>query len=391
MSKTSFHAFPKQLQVTRKSPQQDARQLKQGHDAAVQNYLQELREKHPDSPIANPPRDEKGNIKYDPQKSAQRGHQGFERTGTKQAMAQKPSVMPTSIPVHASSERRPPANIKVPPAKLSAAAMSFIAEGEVNPEAVFHTPLPAASEAEAISLELPSRFMFYPFKDLYATTLRGRHLSKLARARAEKSTRQVVEVISSVLSTTDARFEGVPLAHMLTIQDYFFILYWQRRNSYTGQTFTHRAPCTNPKHLIAVDKGELPFETLRIEERVNTSTLKVTLLDEFPDNTIPGSDMTLRPALMGDILEWQEHPLHDNTDWRSDAEVGMYLDIDATLEERAAIAGDLTADQVLAVRAYERAVVAYGVEETIKVRCKECGASSETRVSFDAHSFLPSK
>lgn len=401
--------FPQRAQgaTAARPPLPEGSVTPQDQKASVQRHLQALRERHPNSPINDPKNLEReGGPQYALARGTQRSaaRDDLEVVNASEAKAQETPVAPPQV-------MRPPAprpNVavlptemqpttpkaapRVQPQNLGAAAMSFIAnQGHVDPTAVYHNPSPAVAEGEAISLDLPSRFVFYPYKDTFATTFKNRHLTKLSRARKEENSRLTLEVLSSTVKTSHPELQDVPLAHLMVVQDYFFLLYWQRRNSYTGQVFRHRSVCRNPMHIMSVEKGEKTPESLVIEQDVSTSRLRVRMLDNIPDNRLPGSEWTLRPPVMQQVMEWSEHPKHSDLEWQEAAEVGLYLDLDLPLDDKVEIALDLTPDQVLFIRDYEQKVNDFGVDEFITATCKECGASHETRISFDAHSFLPTR
>lgn len=260
----------------------------------------------------------------------------------------------------------------------------------IHYQAPTHTPPTFVSEAEGVAVDLPSRFAWYGFKDLFVHPLRGVHLAKLARAHAERSQLIMLEVVSSVLATSDPNYQGVPLANQLLLGDYYWVLYYLRRNNYTKATFRHTTKCLDTKHLEAVERGEKSADTLRIEELVSESTLKNTMLDQIPmvDEVIMGG-VQVRPATMQDMVETMEHPLFGK-DHEYDylSQLACYL-YGPTLDDRIRAAAKLTPDQIAVIQEYEKVLSSFGIEETINVRCKECGSQRRTRVRIDASTFLP--
>jgi hypothetical protein len=59
------------------------------------------------------------------------------------------------------------------------------------------------------------------------------------------------------------------------------------------------------------------------------------------------------------------------------------------LDQRVAIVENATPDQVQLIKDYDKAVRNYGVDQTVKIQCKGCGAMSESKLSLAAHSFFP--
>ncbi len=278
--------------------------------------------------------------------------------------------------------------------------IQIVAPGFTNP----------TSEAEAISVELPSRFAFYGFKDLYVKPLRGLHLAKLSRAKEEQSTLHMVEAVSSVLSTSTGDRN---LGFHLTVPDFYFVLYWLRLNSFTKSVFIHESVCADENHIKRIGAGELAADTLRQGEIINKSSLKTLMLDGIPNLAnypvdYPG--ITLRPCTMQDAIEMTEDPGFHMEEFRFSAQIGVYLygtvQVDPrdlktmalhpsgfrpmTLHERIKIVGDMSADDIQSVKAYEKALSSYGTEEKIRVTCKACGVSKIDTIHLDAHSFFPS-
>ncbi len=256
-----------------------------------------------------------------------------------------------------------------------------------------YVPLTVNSEEEGTSVDLPSRFAFYPFKDLYVYTLRGKHLRKLARAHKENSLLQTAEVVSSVLCTTDPAYQGRALAFDLTIPDFYWVLYYLRQNSFTKSSFTHRTRCTNPAHHKLVEDGKAPVESLVIEEIVQKSTLKNNVLEKLPEtdmSSLERDGIPYRPATIRDLVLIMDHPDFEKGDpeflWAS--EVASYIGGGLSIQERIEIVDDLSPDQINAIKSYEEEVSHYGIDEEVVVHCKGCGASMKDRVSIDASTFL---
>jgi|GEM_PF-7087579 len=246
------------------------------------------------------------------------------------------------------------------------------------------------SEAEGVSVDLPSQFAFYPFKDLFVYPLKGYHLAKLARAHAERSQTIMLEVVSSVLRTSDPNFEGIALAPLLVLNDYYWLLYYLRQNNYTKSTFVHTTRCVNPVHIKKVEDKQLPEDSLTIQQVISKSSLKETKLETLPviDAAVMG-DIEVRPATMQDMVETAEHELFGK-DHEFDylSQLACYL-VGETLEDRIRLAATLGPDQIAAIQEYEDVLADFGIEETIVVRCKECQEQRRTRVRIDASTFLP--
>lgn len=257
-----------------------------------------------------------------------------------------------------------------------------------------YVPPPAFhADEEGTSVELPSLFAFYEFKDLYVYTLRGKHLRKLARAHKENSLLQTAEVVSSVLRTSDPNYDGRPLAFDLTIPDFYWVLYYLRQNSFTKSNFTHRTRCTNPAHLELVREGKAAPESLLIEELIQKSSLVNNRLKALPStdmSSLERDGIPYRPATIRDLVLIMDHPNfeEDDPEFMYASEIASYIGGGLSIQERIEIVDDLSPDQINAIKSYEEEVSNYGIDEMVTVHCKGCGASMKDRVSIDASTFL---
>lgn len=248
----------------------------------------------------------------------------------------------------------------------------------------------AIAEPEAVVLELPSRYAFYAFKDLYVKPFKGYHLGKLSRAREEHSLLHMVEVVSSVLSTTSGE---QAIGYMLTLQDFYFVLYWLRLNSYTKSVFLHTSSCVNPVHISDVTAGKVLADTLQHTEVIRKSTLKTIMLDEIPNPEkfvleYPGIEVA-SPTMQG-IIEMTENDHFSDPEFRFLAQKAVYIKTPqpTTLAERIAIVNDMSPDDISTIDDYETALSHYGIEEKINVTCKHCGHTKVDDISINAHSFF---
>lgn len=292
-----------------------------------------------------------------------------------------------------------------------------------NPMPGFQTPV---ADGSSFSLGLPSHFAFYGFKDLYAKPFLAKHIAKLQKAHREQSLQPVVEAVSSVLYTSDPAWSGVPLAFELTLPDFYFVLFWLRQNSFTKSNFVHTTRCKNPEHTRRVENGlrlidfqamvragqmtaehyaeieaaVLPESSLEISQVITNASVKVTELETIPDPEVyhfsDASTMVFRPPTMRDVIEFAEHPKMQDPDQRAEfsflAQLATHIqhqELHLTLDQRVAIVENATPDQVQLIKDYDKAVRNYGVDQTVKIQCKGCGAMSESKLSLAAHSFFP--
>ena len=311
-----------------------------------------------------------------------------------QQQPRQPVTMPTSGP-GMPSQGQPP----FPQRGITQQVQQMQFPAVDNPMPGFTAPV---ADPEGTSLALPSRFAFYRFKDLYAKPFKALHLAKLSRAHAEGSLQLMVEAVSSVLSTTT---QGVgPLGFELTLPDFYFVLYWLKQNSYTKSSFVHTTQCTDHQHIDKVGRGELAPETLKISQVISKGNLTVKELETVPDpeyfkfkDDVP---FYLVPATMRTAIEFAESPkmgAADHAEFEYLAQLGSFIQHRSfldhpqnywTLEQRAKAMEEADWDEVRLIQEFEKSLEGYGVDENITVTCKVCGASRETKVSLDAHSFL---
>lgn len=266
-------------------------------------------------------------------------------------------------------------------------------EGMVKPdftEAAPYLVSPSVNDAEGISIGLPSGFLDYPFKDLFVAPLKGAHIAKLARAHAEKSLRITAEVIGTTLRTTHPDYVGKPLAHLLSIQDFYFVLYFHLQNSYATPSVTQRSSCVNPLHLKDVEDGKLDVSTLRITETIRIDRLKVKNLESNPSEEYAAvAGVPLGFYTVQDIIEFQEDPMFATDEaFRFMGRYAGHIKNGTSLRERIMLLDELAPRQLSAIKDYAKAIGDYGVDTRVTVTCKECSASRLTTVSLDAHAFL---
>lgn len=275
------------------------------------------------------------------------------------------------------------------------------------------------------SVDLPSRFAYYGFTDLYVRPFVAKHLAKLQKANREQSLLAMVEAVSAVCYTTTPGFEQTPMAFELTLPDFFFVMHWLRLNSFTKSNYVHTTECKNERHLERVSyfknakeyekqfaDGELTEEeftnirtqalhpdSLTTSLLITNTTLKINMLDTIPDPSaykFAGEDrIKFRPPSMRDVIEFAEAPemlSEERSEFSFLAQLASHIQHVSgylTLRQRINIVGECSGDQVALLKGFEKQLKDYGVEEKVRVTCKECGASSESKISLAAHSFFP--
>jgi hypothetical protein len=240
---------------------------------------------------------------------------------------------------------------------------------------------PAATpteEAESVSIDLPSRFAFYNFKDLYIRPFRVLHLAKVAKANATGSLQMIAEVVSSVLSTPSGEKN---LAFKLTMADFTAVLYWLRFNSFTKKTMQVEFECNNPTHRTKVASGELPASSLDVPDPAH---FRIHNGHEY---------IGLKPETIQDVIEFMDSPQWQDEEFQYLAKLGALLDIPhMSLAQRIDyVSNNLTPDDTVLVQEFAALADAYGVTEHVQLRCPECAASQSVQISVDASRFLSPK
>ena len=250
--------------------------------------------------------------------------------------------------------------------------------------------LDADRKAEYFSLNLPSGFAFYPFKALSVTLVKGLQQSKFSRAAKESNLRYTVEAISSCLG------DGVN-AMDLSIQDFFYVMYWLRLASYTKFDFTHVAICNNAKHVEDVIKGVKDARGLQSVHIIKNTQLEETLLDVDALNSLSlpalaEEGIQLGYASMRDTVTFSEDFDRKDPSYKDDQYLcdmaSLLSPVHGTLQERMNRVKTLPGDALRELEAFQTAQSLFGVKESVVVPCKECGSAIRTNLSVAAHSFF---
>lgn len=269
------------------------------------------------------------------------------------------------------------------------------------PSVQVQQPTPAVVPTEEYtSIDLPSRFHFYPFKDLYVKPFRVQHLAKLAKAEASASMQMQAEVVGSVLMTPTGTPNPVML---LSMADLNAVMLWLRLNSFTKKTMRVTSNCTDPKHHAAVKERKLPESSLKIETSVDETQIEIIHLDHAPDpehycirfDDRPDLVVRLRPERVQDAIEFLDHPLWADEEFQYLARIAASLDLEGTfgrqftLNERIEfVKSSLSNDDCILVNEFNDLMDKHGVVESVATKCKGCGASGAASLAFDARTFL---
>ena len=294
----------------------------------------------------------------------------------------------------------PPMAARTPVSPVAAAvastmSSSLVTEAPTVPN-IEHVPVNPIADASSVSMPLPSRFAYYPFKDLYVRPFKLQHMGKLNKAHEDASILHMVEAVSSVIHTT----AGIPaLGFDLCVADFYAVLYWLRLHSFVSNSLLHKTACLNPSHIERVAKQELAQDTLRLEQVVKETELQVIELTEVPDPEkfrLDAPGWFLRPQTMRDTLEFWNHPAHLDADFQYMAKLAANLGkvdaegnvIHVPLADRIEAINDWSPEQGALIQQFEKLVDGFGIDETVNITCKWCGASRKSKIILDAHSFL---
>ena len=252
------------------------------------------------------------------------------------------------------------------------------------------------SDPDFVSVELPSKFRFYEFKEVSLRGIRVKHQAKFARSANEESTRLSVEAVSSLMGDNVSAMD-------LTIPDFFWVLYWLRLNNFSKTPMSHRAVCSNPQHVRDVAEGKKDKETLvtvdiihrtRMEE-LDLDVVKLEELLRSPDlQELQDKGYQLTAPTMRDSIEleenYSEEPNYKEIEFIAEA-AACITPIEGglqTLEQRMKVIEELMPDTMKVIGAFRELTEEYGVQESVSTKCKECGAVVKTKVSITAYDFL---
>lgn len=286
----------------------------------------------------------------------------------------------------------------VTPAKAPHTDMTKLHSTQIPRNTIINSQPPTTpmTEPEAVSIDLPSKFAFYSFKDLYVRPFRVSHLAKIAKASANSSLQMVAEVVSSVLSTPDG---DTNIAFQLTMADFTAVLYWLRFNSFTKKTMQVEFTCGDDQHIAKVNAGEMSPSSLKVVASAASSMLDTHVLEFAPDPeyfriAMPnGESIGMRPETIRDVIEFLDHPQWQDEEFQYLAKLGALLNIPGmNLSQRSEFAGSqLSTDDTVIVQEFAVLADAYGIDEYVQLRCPECGASQRIKISVDASRFLSPK
>ncbi len=242
-----------------------------------------------------------------------------------------------------------------------------------------------------ISAVLPSRCIAYVEKAVAVRTFTAFEIQKIQRGVAEQALRHEVDAMSACLNMS---------AYLLTFGDFYWLMYWQRLNSYKKTPVQVQFRCTNADHVNRVVSQELDEKTLDNVHAVSSTELVETPVDpdrinRFAEAFYTEYGLYLDLPRIGDLVEEEEDTKASADDkwFNRYAALISRQHYGATLKLRCGyIKGWLKQHpepDTLAELDQWAALIEHGVQEKIEVRCKECGAVEQVELSITPLSFLP--
>lgn len=242
--------------------------------------------------------------------------------------------------------------------------------------------------------DLPSRYVFYDFQELYVGKFRLPHFAKLHESYISQSYAYLIEAVSDVLDTPHPDWQGEPLGFHLTIPDFYWVLYFLRLNQIKTH-LTHTTTCQNPQHILDVEEGRKEESTLKITMNVYRSNIHTRILESAPDMSHYEFDtFRLKPALMMDVMEAMSDPEYQTSVdmkymCRAASMIQIKDDPKASLKDRVKFMQGLDFDELIKIGEFEKITSNYGPNEYVQVTCGECGHQRRSKITLDARSFLP--
>lgn len=276
-----------------------------------------------------------------------------------------------------------------------------LVDEEERPRVVV-SPQPATpvTSAEAISLDLPSRFFYYDFKDLYVKPMRTPQLAKLSKAHETGELQTQVEAISSLLSTPSGLTN---IAMQLTMADYTAVLYWLRMSSFPKPQMRVTSTCKNEKHVQEVLAGKKDKASLEIQTIVHKTDLRTKYLEQAPDpnhycKVIDGITIPFGPETLADTIQFLQHDLWTDEEFQFKSRIAAVLKLEKatgkvwTWDQKVQFVDEyMSIEDVLKAQEFADMMDDYGMIETVETKCAGCGSKGITEISCDPVSFLSPK
>ena len=284
--------------------------------------------------------------------------------------------------------------VNLPPRNVMAANQRVVGQPTVKvapASSTQHRPTEVPPE-NYITEELPSRGLFYDNISSVAIKRFGvPQISLINRSRTDGNFRHTVDAVGSCIWGTDVLD--------LSLQDFWFLMYWERINSYKNVPLTVDWTCAHTEHLHMIDSGEVDASSTERTSSLDRTDLKIINLDPIAkikaDSIRDRYGITVVPFTVRHFLQYSSLLEEDKKLAESDSLMMRYANIldvrvhGETLLERLEVANSL--DDANVIVDIEDFFVAseHGVVESFDLTCEVCGAHSTVDRTLDALSFFP--
>lgn len=213
--------------------------------------------------------------------------------------------------------------------------------------------------------DIASDFLPYDFDSFFVQGFRVQELCMLAQSKKMKDIGLLVRAVANVTSIDP---------NVLTIPDFYNLLYWLRTESYTKTPLYMNWDCNN-----VVDGKRCNFNNL---QPVTRTTIKIQHLKDI--NYVLPTDLDYPRASLLKSLDSKP----DDDPLMPIYSVAKWIKAGNTIDEKMSI---LLAQKDLVL--YENALeadntVKYGVHESVLVKCKGCGCDRTYPLSISADTFF---
>lgn len=224
---------------------------------------------------------------------------------------------------------------------------------------------------------LPSKMKLYKEgTKIYSRALKLSEVKKLSTISAENFN----EVINSVLSDT---IYGIEVADLI-LADKFYIIFWQRANTYRGDGFSVEFRCPSCEATSNYD-----FDITAIEVKDIVEDYDPNKQCEIGEHTYNIGQMTVRDENL--LLNYSKNNKGKNLDEDILLLSAVISSIDGTsktLADKYELISNLDPASFVKLnneyKKYEMSVL-----PMMKVKCKTCGEVVETPINFRSEFFLP--
>lgn len=227
--------------------------------------------------------------------------------------------------------------------------------------------------------DLPSKYIMYDFKKIMARGFRVPELRLIAKAAANNDIYYLIRAVDLVLDVD---------VNLLTIPDFYYILYWLRIESYPNTPLYMPWKCDNE---VQVEKNgkKVPDEFSPCDydniSPLHKTDLRIVYIDEGKDyDKLPeGLDyprVSLLPSIDYKDIADSDRLLYDIARWVAGGE-----DIDSKLATLEKQTNNNLWEAAIAVNKR----ISYGVKEGATVTCERCSVERYYRIAINAATFLP--